>query len=269
MCSKLKSISEKISLMESEIILESISDTFSSKLQKDVNRLKEKEQEIKKQLGDKYDEALKVGTEEAYRQLSKIKTGIKSLMENKSPNLLEKLSEYLFLTIGLVVGSVYKVLSGSKLSEETPKTFYVHGLFASVLITNTSIAMAMEGLLRRRYSRTSITILFSCFVAPLTEEYAKRAALNISDESGDLYTKYFASLEAIIYIVQFAPQAGIGTAFLMRIPPFIMHLFTTKLQKYITSINSQELRYISFLLAVVFHSVYNIVVIEMMKGPRS
>jgi len=265
--SKLKSIHEKITLMESQLLLESKLDTLSNKISNDINDIKDKESIYRKKFGDKYDEALQFGYNEASKEINKLKSGFKSLVENQTPNILEKISEYIFHTVGLVVGGIYYVLKGVKLHEETSRTFEIDTLFGSLLIANTAISMAMIGLLQRKHGRTDIMLMIAYFVAPLTEEYAKRAALNISEPSGKNYTLYFASLEGILYLVRLIPIYG-AKAFLIRIPAFLMHLFTVRFQSYVESFNPQELKYISYILAVIIHSIFNRTAVFVERGFR-
>jgi len=259
--SKLKSIHEKIALMESQLLLESKSDSVTNKIKSDMKLLKNKESEIKKQYGDKYSEALKSSTNLASKEIVKLKNGLKSLVNTENPNLLEKLSEYVFHVVGMTVGECYSVLSARKLNTETETTFEWNVLFASVFISNTALASAFIKMTNTTIYNIKTLTMIGCFIAPLTEEYAKRAALNISESVGEKYTIYFAGTEAAMYIAGNLRIHG-GKIILLRLPAFFMHIFTTKFQSLVESYNSQELKYISYILAVIIHSVFNYVMIR-------
>lgn len=259
MKSQLKSMHKKITLMESELLLESKSSTLASKIKTDISKMSKQESMIREKFGDKYDKAVKLATQEAQTQIYKIKDSVKKLADNKNENIFEKLSKYIFLGVESVIDSVYKLFQERSIKQETSKTFSSISLFGAVLITNTVFASAIVTGLKisnDHMSELKAIMIAAVFIAPLTEEYAKRAASNISPDIGMEYTKLFATIEAGMYIMKIAPILGFGQAFLIRVPAFLMHIFTTYFQQTLTAY-SENLRYISFMLAIFIHAAFN------------
>jgi len=97
-------------------------------------------------------------------------------------------------------------------------------------------------------------------VAPLVEEFMKRIAVQMKIPYK--YTGIFAGFEFILYISRFlAMGMTMPVIFAFRIPPVIMHFVTTFIQKKMHERGEGDPKSSSsqagYLMAVVFHSVYN------------
>ncbi len=273
--SKLKSIQSRISLMESEMILESTTSAVKGKIEKDIKSLSEKELKVKSILGSKYNSIKSEIESKAREELYKLRSIIKREALNEEPNvnIFEKISKYFFIFAGGLINAAYYIINqntqgeSTKLHEETEESFKPLILFASVFISNSVASTLLLQLLIELNKNKSISDEQAVFyfdnivpvvIGPIFEEYGKRAALNISRDVGYEYTKTFASIEAIGYIIQQAPFLG-SRAFIIRLPAYIMHLVTVYIQDKISSVNDVQLRYISYMVGVVVHSFFNLI----------
>lgn len=259
-----KSKIDRILLMESEEATNRIFTNFLNKSKSDSDEIDKKTKDIIRIIGqDKFNQAVNAGVNEFKKKLGSLTNMSKSVNKGSDSVLIESIekgSDIIYDIVGLVIDNIYYLLTGTKLKDETEKTFSarkVTMLSFCPAVFNSVVYQVLDSFLKFSFDKYSKIMTYCCCIsAPLSEEYCKQAALRISTKKGYTYTAAFAGLEALDYILKYYKWMG-PKILSKRLVAFMFHMSTAFAQKSIMNVTDGKLRSFAFIIGCLLHAAYN------------
>lgn len=220
----------------------------------DVDKIKRLGEKAGKIIGQQIADGYKKST-----QLNRKPKEVSKQFVEKTTPILKQVAEELTLADKISTAAVLFIL-----------ILFINSTLMFVSIVLTSLIIPIAGPVVASFIHM---IIIACIVAPLTEEYGKKIA--VEKNFPWFYTSIFSGLEFLLYLLTWfsAPSTSVLKSLtllqmvFLRLPAIAMHFFTAFIQKYMKErgeekskhiIDQEESSKIGYWLAVACHSAFNL-----------